>query len=77
MISPLEIRNLKEQHALEITWPSNQVQQYSYALLRGFCPCAVCQGHGGGPKKYIQSRQKSGADEEGYWEIFNKRLSNV
>jgi DUF971 family protein len=32
---------------LEITWADGHRQRFSNRLLRGYCPCAGCQGHGG------------------------------
>jgi len=44
---PTEIRHLPEQSMVRITWSDGHVGEYSYPYLRGWCPCAVCQGHGG------------------------------
>ncbi len=30
-----------------ITWADGHISRYPNWYLRGFCPCAVCQGHGG------------------------------
>jgi len=46
-LRPTEIRHLHEQGAVRITWSDGHVGEYEYAYLRGWCPCAVCQGHGG------------------------------
>lgn len=32
----------------EITWADGLVCSYPNTILRGYCPCAGCQGHGGG-----------------------------
>jgi DUF971 family protein len=32
---------------LTITWADGHISRYPFWYLRGFCPCAVCQGHGG------------------------------
>lgn len=45
--APNEVRRLGEQRALRITWRDGHVSEYAYAYLRGWCPCAVCQGHSG------------------------------
>jgi DUF971 family protein len=42
-----EVRHLREPGAVRITWSDGHVGEYPYAYLRGWCPCASCQGHGG------------------------------
>lgn len=42
---PTELRRLPEEGALRITWSDDHVSQYDYRYLRGYCPCAACQGH--------------------------------
>jgi DUF971 family protein len=32
---------------MEIVWSDGVTSSYSHRLLRGFCPCAYCQGHQG------------------------------
>ena len=43
--SPTEIRRLPEEGRLRITWADGHVSTYDYGYLRGYCPCAACQGH--------------------------------
>jgi len=31
---------------VRITWSDQHVSEYAYEYLRGWCPCAGCQGHG-------------------------------
>ena len=31
----------------EISWPDGNTHHIPNSILRGFCPCAGCQGHGG------------------------------
>jgi DUF971 family protein len=31
----------------EITWADGHKSAYPHEILRGFCPCATCQGHSG------------------------------
>ena len=33
--------------ALEITWADGRKFSYPHEILRGYCPCAGCQGHSG------------------------------
>lgn len=44
-LSPTEIRRLPEARRLRVTWSDRHVGEYDYDYLRGYCPCAVCQGH--------------------------------
>lgn len=32
---------------MEITWADGHTSKLSHEILRGYCPCAHCQGHGG------------------------------
>ena len=31
---------------VRITWDDDHVGEYAQQYLRGYCPCALCQGHG-------------------------------
>jgi len=44
---PTEVRRLAEERRLRIQWSDGHTSEYEYAYLRGWCPCAGCQGHGG------------------------------
>jgi DUF971 family protein len=44
---PAEIHRLAEQRLLRIEWSDGHVSEYPFAYLRGWCPCAGCQGHAG------------------------------
>lgn len=46
---PVEIRFIEEAQTLIVEFSDSVVIEYPTAFLRGFCPCAKCQGHGGGP----------------------------
>jgi DUF971 family protein len=46
-IEPVELRAPRDATTLEITWSDGATSRYRHALLRGFCPCAHCQGHQG------------------------------
>jgi prepilin-type processing-associated H-X9-DG protein len=32
---------------MKITWADGHVSELPHEILRGYCPCAHCQGHGG------------------------------
>lgn len=42
-----EARRLPEQAQLRLTWSDGHSAEFDYRYLRGWCPCASCQGHGG------------------------------
>jgi DUF971 family protein len=43
----LAIRAPKGARLLEIDWADGHKGQYPHRVLRGYCPCAGCQGHEG------------------------------
>ena len=50
---PLEVRAPVGAPATEISWADGHQSTYPNTLLRGYCPCAGCQGHEG-RIKYIE-----------------------
>jgi DUF971 family protein len=49
---PTEINHVKSAGVVRITWDDGHVGEYAEAYLRGYCPCALCQGHGS-QRKFI------------------------
>ncbi len=49
---PTEVRRLPEESRLRLTWSDGHIAEYDYDYLRGYCPCAGCQGHGTGEIEY-------------------------
>ncbi len=49
---PTEIRWLEQREVLSIQFSDDTQKEFPAAFLRGFCPCARCQGHGAGPPKF-------------------------
>ena len=45
-IHPTEIRRQPATQTLKFVWSDGHEAEYGYDYLRGFCPCAGCQGHG-------------------------------
>jgi DUF971 family protein len=43
---PTEINHIKSRGVVRITWDDGHVGEYDQEYLRGYCPCAMCQGHG-------------------------------
>ncbi len=52
MRTPTAIKAPHGARELEITWSDGQRTRFPHEVLRGFCPCAGCQGHAG-PVTYI------------------------
>ena len=48
----IEIRRLPEERRARLTWSDDHVAEYDYDYLRGYCPCAGCQGHGTGVVRF-------------------------
>lgn len=40
-----EARRLPAERRLRLTWSDGHAAEYDYDYLRGWCPCALCQGH--------------------------------
>ena len=40
-----EARRLKAAGKLRLTWSDGHRAELDYDYLRGYCPCAACQGH--------------------------------
>ena len=45
MAFPVEINHVKAQGIVRITWDDGHVCEYPKMYIRGYCPCALCQGH--------------------------------
>jgi DUF971 family protein len=52
--TPKEVRRFPEERLLRITWNDGHVSDYPWAYVRGWCPCAACQGHGN-EKRYVHA----------------------
>ena len=48
----MEARNLPQEQRLRLTWSDGHSAEFDHAYLRGWCPCAGCQGHGGLTLRY-------------------------
>ncbi len=46
-ISPTAVRAPHGASVFEVAWADGRTQRYPHRILRGFCPCASCQGHSG------------------------------
>jgi DUF971 family protein len=50
---PLELRAPRGADTLEIDFEDGHHAVYPHKILRGYCPCAICQGHQG-PIQFIE-----------------------
>jgi Mrp family chromosome partitioning ATPase/DUF971 family protein len=46
-LEPADIVHLAEGKLLQVVWTDGHQSEYPLEYLRGWCPCAECQGHGG------------------------------
>ncbi|MCB9507220.1 MAG: DUF971 domain-containing protein [Myxococcales bacterium] len=53
ILTPSEIRLVSADAALDITWSDDTTTRFALAYLRGWCPCAHCQGHFVLEKRFI------------------------
>ena len=51
--TPLELRAPKGSQEMQIQWADGHTGIYPHEVLRGFCPCADCQGHEG-PIEFVE-----------------------
>ena len=51
-VTPVEIRAPEGARRMEIVWSDGSTTAYRHVILRGFCPCAHCQGHHG-PVRWV------------------------
>ena len=51
--NPRAVRAPHGAMVMEIEWSDGATTRLDHWILRGFCPCAVCQGHEG-PIRYVE-----------------------
>ncbi|MFW5968499.1 MAG: gamma-butyrobetaine hydroxylase-like domain-containing protein [Persicimonas sp.] len=56
---PTEIRFVEDDDTLHITFSDDEEFAYDTVILRGYCPCAHCQGHGSRPLKWNPPKNRS------------------
>lgn len=54
---PVEIRHMKENGIVRITWNDGHAGDYPRKYLRGYCPCALCQGHDATPVRFVEATE--------------------
>lgn len=53
MAHPTDVFYAEADHILRVTFSDGATHEYPTVYLRGYCPCARCQGHGGGPPRWV------------------------
>ncbi len=56
MSHPIEVRRFSEEQRLQIKWNDGHVSDYAFDYLRGWCPCAACQGHSG-ERRFVRVKE--------------------
>ncbi len=51
---PVEVRRRADARQMSVSWSDGHESEFPFAYLRGWCPCAACQGHGG-EKRYVHA----------------------
>jgi len=57
--NPTAVRAPHGAIAMEIDWSDGVTTRLEHWILRGFCPCAACQGHEG-PIRYVETTDNPG-----------------
>lgn len=55
---PVEIEYQSAHQSLRMVFSDDHISVFPAVYLRGYCPCAHCQGHSGGPPKWKQSTHR-------------------
>jgi DUF971 family protein len=50
--TPIEVRAPRGAREMQIVFEDGHEARYPHAVLRGYCPCAQCQGHNG-PIRFV------------------------
>jgi len=65
---PTRVKAPRNARIMEISWADGHQGIYPHEILRGYCPCAGCQGHSGTirfiPGGELEARYKPGGDLE-------------
>ena len=54
--SPVDIQAQNENGVVVVKWGDGHASRFPIRHLRGYCPCAVCQGHSQGGLKWIDNK---------------------
>jgi DUF971 family protein len=61
--TPAEVHAPRGARTMEILFEDGHRAEYPHELLRGYCPCATCQGHQG-PVRFVRETSGDGPDLE-------------
>ena len=50
---PVEVKLVEADDRLVVRWEDDHVSDFPLRYLRGYCPCATCQGHRSGPPEFV------------------------
>jgi len=53
---PRQVEIKTNSRTLRVIWSDQHGSDYPFRYLRGFCPCAGCQGHRAGPKTFVPTQ---------------------
>lgn len=53
--TPERIHYVSAERTVEVTWDDGHVSRYPTQYLRGWCPCAGCQGHFARQYRYVEN----------------------
>ena len=74
---PVSIEYVSATEVLRTTFSDDLVVEFPAAMLRGFCPCARCQGHGGGPPTWVEPASAAATRVENVTPVGNYALCIV
>lgn len=55
---PVEVELFESENRLVVTWEDGHISDFPLRYLRGFCPCAACQGHRSGPLVFCETENE-------------------
>lgn len=74
---PTEVHYREEARILSLRFSDDYEVDVPTAMLRGFCPCAHCQGHGSGPPKWNPLKTSSASRIEDVHQVGNYAICIV
>ena len=77
MPTPTEVRYVSAEDALHVQFDDGAAYEYPTVYLRGYCPCARCQGHGGGGPSWVQPTSREQVTIENVTPVGNYALCIV
>jgi len=70
--APTEVELISAEAILKVGWDDGHQSVFALTYIRGFCPCAECQGHSAGDWTYITTESAPvlvGIEEVGNYAI--------